>query len=263
MNSLMPAIVAILIATASAVAQPAIQSPRIGFAIDNNRSMRPVYGVAGNFILGPSLSGDAISGSFSGTVGLLKTDSTLLAIDAQGQVLATTDTAPGPALFAFSEDGLSAIAYVENGNTLLEWREGGFTTIPFRPATSATEIVLSIALRNRREVSLIVQRPDGIWQVELPFHRARVVSQKAVVGVTAPLLALASGDVVYTDANGVVLRKPDGSEVHIAGPLPAKFSLQQMDREWLELSDADTAARFAIRISPGRESLYQLPESSQ
>jgi len=68
-------IAAILVA--SAAAQPAIRPPQMGFAGQADGTLRPVYGVAGNFILGPSVKAKVISQAFSGSLGLLKTAATL------------------------------------------------------------------------------------------------------------------------------------------------------------------------------------------
>jgi hypothetical protein len=74
------------------------------------------------------------------------------------------------------------------------------------------------------------------------------------------VLALASGGLVFSDANGFVLQNANGAEVHIAAPVPATFSLQQMADNWLQVNDLDTGRRFAIRIAPGREGFYRLPQ---
>jgi hypothetical protein len=243
---------------ASAAAQ--IRPPQLGFAGAADGTLRPVYGVAGNFILGPPVVGHVISLAFSGSLGLLKTDSTLVAFDGQGKVLATTNTAAGPALFAFSLDGDTALAYVASSSSLIEWSAGRFEAVPLRPEP---DIVLAVALPNPLEASVIVQREDGIWEARFSFTQASPASQRALVGVTAPLLPLASGELVFSDTNGIVLRKADNSEVHIPARLPAKFSLQQMDSEWVQLSDLATARRFAIRVLSGHEGLYQLPEAGQ
>jgi len=79
----------------------------------------------------------------------------------------------------------------------------------------------------------------------------------------APLLALPSGDLIYPGASGIVVRRTDASEVHIAASLPASFSLQQMNQDWVQLTDLNSNVRFAIRTTPGREGFYQLPESSR
>jgi len=252
-----------LISLSMLAAQPALRPPQMGFASVSDGTLRPVYGVAGNFVLGPSVATTVLSQAFSGSLGLLKTDTTLKAFDAQGHVLGTSDAAPGPALFAFSPDGVTALAYIATSNTLMEWSRNSFATVPIRPETSAYDLVIAIAFPNAFEASLIVQRNTAIWQVQLPFTRAKVVSQKPLAGVTAPVLALSSGDLVFTNAQGLMLRHPDGSDVHIPGPLPSNFSLQQMGAEWVQLSDLESSRRFAIRIATGREAFYQLPEAGQ
>ena len=253
-------ITAISIAT---LAAQSIHPPRVGFAATAGGALRPVDGVAGNFLLGPPVASQVISQAFSGSFGLLKTDSALTAFDHQGNILATTDAPPGPAMFAFLPNGVTALAYIPSTGTLIEWRGTVFATLPFRPANSAAEPVLAIALPNVHEASFLIQRSDGIWQVNLPLTRARGMSQKALPGVMAPILALPSGDLVYTAAQGIVLRHPDASEVLIPGQVPSKSSLDQMSSDWVLLSDSDSGRHYAIRLTPGREGFYQLPEAGQ
>jgi len=236
---------------ASAAAQSGIHPPQLGFAGDAGGTLRPVYGVAGNFILGQPVKEKVISEAFSGSLGLLKTDSTLVAFGKRGQVLATMEAAQGPALFGFSPDGLTGLAYLPSSNKLVEWKAGQFVTIPFY---SELGKVLAVFLPSAFEASMIVQRQDGIWEVSL-------ASQRALVEVTAPLLGLPSGLLLFSDARGIVLRNPDGSEVHIPAQLPARFSLQQMDTDWVQLSDLAGSRRYAIRVLPGREGIYELPEA--
>jgi hypothetical protein len=240
-----------------AAAQSGIRPPQVGFAGNADGTLRPVYGVAGNFILGPSIAARVISQAFSGSIGLLKTESTLEAFNGQGQMLAATDAAEGPALFAFSPDGLTALAYVPSSNTLVQWKGGQLVTLPLHPGLGT---VLAIALTNPLEASLIVQREGGIWETRFSFTQASPASQKALVGVTAPVLALASGGLVFSDTNGFVLRNPNGAEVHIAAQVPAQFSMQQMAGNWLQVNDLDNGRRFAIRIAAGREGFYRLPQ---
>lgn len=244
----------------SASAQPAIQAPQIGFAGQVNGTLRPVYGVAGSFILGPPVASKVISQAFSGSLGLLKTDATLVAFDGEGHVFASMDAAAGPALFAFSPDGVTALAYVASSNTLVEWRGGKFSAVPFTPEP---DTVAAIAMPNAFDAAMIIDRNGHLWESWLELGHASVSSQRALAGVRAPLLALASGDFVYGDASGIVVRKPDNSEVHVAARLPAKFSLQQMGSDWVQLADLESGRRFAIRISSGHESCYQLPEAGQ
>ena len=256
----MKTFVALLLVCASAKAQPGIAPPQLGFVEDSARTLRPAYGLAGNFILGPSIAANIVSEAFSGSLGLLKTDSSLVAFDSQGKLLGSIDAASGPALFAFSLNGSSALAYISSSNTLLEWRGSGFVPVSMRLEEVIADNVLAIAFPTPFEASLIVQRRALLWELNLPLGKVGAVSQRALVGVHAPVLVLPWGDVVSGDAGGIVVRRTDRSEVHIAASLPANFSLQQINRDWVQLTDLNSSARFAIRATPGREGFYQLPE---
>jgi len=249
-----------LVASPIVWAQPSIAPPQLGFVEDSARALRPAYGLAGNFILGPSIAGEVLTEAFSGSLGLLKTESSLAAFDSQGKLVASMDVAPGPALFAFSPSGSMALAYIASSNELVEWRGSAFASVSLNHEDPMPDDVLAIAFPTPFEASLIVQRKDTIWKLNFPLGRVGEVSQNAVVGVHAPVLMLPSGELIYPDATGIVVRRSDASEVRIAAPLPASFSLQQMNQEWVQLTDLNSRARFAIRTTPGREGFYQLPE---
>jgi hypothetical protein len=244
----------------SAWAQTSLAPPQLGFVLDSAHALRPAFGLAGNFILGPSIASAIVTQAFGGTFGLLKTASSVAAFDAQGKLLASIAVAGGPALFAFSPSGATGLVYIPSARTLVEWRGTAFAPVTLNNQEMAPDAVLAIAYPTPFEASLFVERNDTIWELNLPLGKVGTVSQKALIGVRTPLLALPSGDLVYSDARGIVVRKTDASEVHIAAALPAGFSLQQMNRDWAQLTDLNGGARFAIRTAPGREGFYQLPE---
>jgi hypothetical protein len=144
----------------------------------------------------------------------------------------------------------------------MEWRGGNFATLPL---AFESGVALALAFPTASQVSLVFQRDESIWQIDFPIDRAGAASQHALTGVHAPLLVLPSGDIVYREtipyrnAGGIVIRRTDASEVHIAGSLPKIFALQQMNPEWVQVTDTDTSARHAIRTTPGHEALYLLP----
>jgi hypothetical protein len=256
-------IATLVLVVPGAWAQPVIAPPQLGFVEDSARSLRPAFGLAGNFMLGPPIAGKIVAEAFSGSIGLLKTDSSLTAFDAQGKLLASMNVAPGPALFAFSPAGGTAIAYIASSNQLIEWRGGAFAPMSLNYSEARADSVLAIAFATPLEASLIVQRKDGAWELSVPLGTLGTVSQSALSGVHAPLLKLPPGDLVYADSGGIVVRRTDASEVHIPASLPANFSLQQMNENWVELADLNGSGRFAIHTEPGREGFYRLPESGR
>ncbi len=256
-------LLSIFLLSAGAWAQPAIAPPQLGFIEDSARALRPAYGLAGNFILGPAVAGNIVSAAFSGSIGLLKTDSSLAAFDSTGKVLASMDAAAGPALFAFSPGGTTALAYIASSNALVEWLGNSFAPVSLNGQEIVAEAVLAVAFPTPSEAALLVQQNDNIWELHLPLGGWGDVSQTALAGVNPPVLALPSGDLLYRDTGGIVVRRTGGSEVHFAASLPARFSLQQMNQDWVQLTGLAGGARFAIRTTPGREGLYQLPERAK
>lgn len=247
----------------SAWAQPAIAPPQLGFMQDSAGSLRPVYGVAGNFLMGEPIAAGVISSAFSGSFGWTKTDSTVNVTDSQGQAIAAADAPDGAALFAFTGDGKPALAYLFTSNTLLQWSGAELTPVPLDGAALAADAVLSIAEPDPDHAAMLVQRKDGVWDVRVLLATGEVDSQTAVPAVTAPACMLASGDVVSRGDVGLVLHKSDGSVVHIAARLPDSFSLQQMGDRWLQLRDLGNGGEFAVRIIKDREGYYALPEVSR
>ncbi len=256
-------LLSIFFLAAGAWAQPAIAPPQLGFIEDSARALRPAYGLAGNFILGPAVAGHIVTAAFSGSIGLLKTESSLAAFDSTGKVLASMDAAPGPALFAFSPGGTTALAYIASSNVLIEWLGSAFAPVSLNDPEIAAQDVLAVAFPTPFEAALLVQQNDNIWELHLSLGTLGGVSQNALVGVHGPLLALPTGDLLYRDTGGIVVRRTGGSEVRIAASLPARFSMQQMNQDWVQLTDLAGGARFAIRTTPGREGLYQLPERAK
>jgi hypothetical protein len=244
-------------------AQTALTTPQAGFMQDAANSFRPVFGIAGNFLPGDTVMAGVISAAYSGSYGLVKTASAVLAISKDGSLAATQDAPDGPALFAFRRTGEPALAYLTSANALLAWKGGVFEAVPFDPTTLAANAVISIAMTDSRRAAMIVQRDDGLWDVRIDLTTGAVEAQTALPGVTAPLLILSSSELVYSDAGGIVVRNSDGYERHISAQLPASFVLQQMGDGWIQLRDLDGGRQFAIRITQNREQYYQLPETGQ
>lgn len=242
-----------------ACAQPAIAPPQIGFIQDSSNALRPVIGIAGNFLLGDPMQIGLTSAAFSGSSGMVKTDSSLLAIDRQGQVITSADAPSGAALFAFSRTGAPSFVYLVDANAWMVWDGQQFQPAAFDLSAFDSPVVISIASPNDGEAQVVLQREDGLWDMRLQLADGSVTSRSAIPGVTAPMLALSTGNLIYRDEAGLVLRKPDGSELHIPAQLPANIVFQQMGDGWIQIRDLDTSAQFAVRITEGREQLYQLP----
>jgi hypothetical protein len=245
----------VTLATTAAWAQRSLAPPQVGFIQDSHGQIHIVNGLAGNFQVGVAVSSGIISVAYSGSFGMLKSDSALIVVDRQGRGVASVVAPNGPALFGFAADGSPALAYFEQSKTLLVW--DGHT---FRPASPMVDQApLAIASVSATRAATIVQREDGLWQYGVELATGATVSRMALPGVTLPVLMLAGG-VVYRDAKGVVVRSPDGSEKFIAAHLPDSLAFGQMGNGWIQVTDLATGRLSAVNVQNGHQAYYLLPE---
>ncbi len=113
----------------SLLAQSGISPPLTGYAKDSGGALRPVYGVAGNLVLGVPIAEGVISAAFSGRVGLAKTSDSLYAFDPRGRPLGRIDAPDGPARFSFSVDGTMALVCLSGTSESILWKDGGFQSV--------------------------------------------------------------------------------------------------------------------------------------
>jgi hypothetical protein len=147
----------------------------------------------------------------------------------------------GPALFAFSATG--AFVWFEQTNQLASWQNDALTFID----ASVEGHVLAIGV-SAGAVQFAVQRINGVW----------IVNQdgSAVSGLarTACAVMLTASGPVYAERGEVIV---NGKRFALAG-VTAMF---QMSADYLEVRAA--GVDYALRIDPGRETLFQLPGVSQ
>jgi hypothetical protein len=239
--------------------QSGVAPPQVGIIQDANHSLRPVLGLAANFVLGDSLGEGVVSSASSGSFGLVKTDTSILVLDRAGQLLFTMDADAGPALFAFSSEGVPAFVYLPQSQLLLKWVTDHLEPTPF----SADQIggaVLAIASAGPDRLSLIAKRDDGTWFIDLPTS-----SQYLIPAVDGPVLLRGDGSLLYATADSFVLHHPPSPDLAIdaTGLQPASLIFEQMGKDWVHVTDQNSTHHFALRLTPGSEQVYQLPESQQ
>ena len=93
------ALVAFVIACAAQ-----LSSPLIGFVRTNANELRPVYGVAGAFVLGDPVERDVLSAAFTSVSGLVKKEAEVL-VFSRARLVGRPAAPAGPAQFGFTPAG--------------------------------------------------------------------------------------------------------------------------------------------------------------
>ncbi|HLJ15929.1 MAG TPA: hypothetical protein VKV15_15635 [Bryobacteraceae bacterium] len=256
---------------ASAFAQPALTAPQVGRIRDNNNTVRPVLGLAGSFIVGDAAESGVVSAAFSSNLGILKTDTALIAVDPQNQVLSTQDAPAGSALISFlalESTGAQpqALVYFPQSGALLRWSGSRFDSVPF-DATQFAGDVLSLAVTAVDAATFLVQRDDGLWLVREDLSIGGINSTEPLPGISAPAFLLSDGSLLYLDSGSLILRRADRTESRHRLPIAAA-SFEQMADEWIHIREQNggnpnQGREFAVRLTKGRERIYELPQLPQ
>jgi hypothetical protein len=241
-------------------AQSGLQRPQIGKMLDANGAVRTVYGIASSVTLGDAEVTSVLSAACSNALCLAKTDAGI--VSASGIVAAPA----GPALFAF--DGAAAWVWFPESRQLARWSDGalvcvsqnplhdcrgsvGTQAVPQRnPDSHGGDLdgeVLSIGV-NSGSVQFAVRRLAGIW----------IVNQDGSVAGALPravgAVMLIPGGAVYATRSGIAIH-----DLEI--PLEGVTAFSWISANYLEVRAG--GVNYALRIDPGRETLFQLPGVSQ
>jgi hypothetical protein len=108
---------------AAAIAQ--LSSPRAGFVRDRSGALRPVLGIAGNFVTGDPIAEGVISAGFGKTVGYAKKESELLVLRS-GEIVERMEAPRGEAIFYPDRRGEIAEIYFPETRELWRAQKSGF-----------------------------------------------------------------------------------------------------------------------------------------
>jgi hypothetical protein len=208
--------------------------------LDAGGAARPVYGLAASVTVGDSNATGVLSAACSLRLCLLKTASAILSADR------VADAPPGPAIFAL--DGEAAFVYFPQSQQLACWHAAQLD--PMNLDVSG-EILSMRAARGGLE--LAVRRDDGVWIV-----RANNEVIGSIPDATGPVMLLPDG-VLFASQDSLVVRHLDGTEVRF--DLPGAEAIFTLGDGYVEVRAGGSS--FAVRIEPGREQLFHLPEASQ
>jgi hypothetical protein len=220
---------ALLIFVAScAWSQSGIEVPSVGIIVDSLGSLRAVQGVAGNFLLGPTIAMGVLSAACSDQLCLAKTDSKILS--ATGQV----DAPPGPSVFGLDRD--TAVVFFPQSQTFARWRENTLEPLDWTVDSNVDVEVLSIRIAGDK--------------IEFALRRDWA-------GVTnGPVLLLKEG-VLFATADELVFRHGDGSEARFN--LASAETITSMGSHYAAIHSGSLT--YLLRLEPGHEQLFLLPGS--
>jgi hypothetical protein len=232
--------------------------PRLGWLLDDSGGLRPLTGLAGNFVPGDALLDGVLSAGSSGDWTLAKTAHDLIVLDRVGVETSRIETPGGEALFAFAPNGEPAAAYFPGTGLVLLWTGDRFEAAGW--TIGQDEGVLSVACPESRTVAYLARRGDAIWQVDRAASSGQITREQLLPGVGAPALLGTNGSVLYADGKALVLRMPETGELRLDLP-GSPAALGQVAGGWTSVRLADR--QLAVAFFGGRPRAYELPAGAR
>jgi hypothetical protein len=250
-SSYIKTVAALLMVCVSAGAESGLEQPQLGMMLDRHGAARPVYGVTASVTLGDPAATDVLAIACSRRMCLMKTDSAILA---SGGAIPATPAPRGPALVAL--DGASAFIYFIRTKQLARRRGGQFDPIPFElPGGVISDEILSIAAGPSGTLDAAFRRDGLVSIARITLADGNVIVTGSLPGDTVAVLLTRSG-IVLADRNQITLRRPDGSDLSF--PLAGAQAIFQLGERYVQIRAGDLD--YALRLDPGHEQLFLLPE---
>jgi hypothetical protein len=222
----------------------------------------------------------ATAAAFSEKLGWIKTEDNLLLLDGRERVLDARKAPGSTAVFAFSEDGKRAVAFVVETHELVVWAPAAMESEPdesadrrFRPHVQPrpnprvllldpaliSGSIVAMSFAGADQVRLVTRRGETVWSLIVSLSTGAVGEETVLDGVSTPLLVLPDGRLLFAGESDIVIRNPRGAEVRLptGGPVEA-FEL--MSDDWVQVVMNDHE-RFALNATADRPALFRLPEA--
>jgi hypothetical protein len=224
-------------AAMSLCAQSPLGRPLLGQMIDQQRRLRPVYGVSGSFRVDNPIAERVFASACSAALCLAKTELALIS----GSI--TTPAPPGGAVIALDSTG--ATVYFSLTKQFMRWQSGSLRKLDLNVQGN----VLSTASR-AGGLAIAVERDGVIWISGEDGSILDSLPDSACAVLLLPTLT------VYATPDTVVSRKSDGSELRF--PASGVESFAALGDGYVE-AIAD-GVLYALRTTAGHEQLFQLPQ---
>jgi len=233
--------IAILLFLAGAAAGQ-LGVPRIGCFVDDQRRLRPLSGVAANFLVGAPEAEEAISAACSCGLVLIKKDGSLEVRDRGGSV--EWPAPAGPALFGFSPNGSAALVYYPETKELFRVGRNAPALLP----PPEGEVV---AVGSPEGPTAVVRLNGELWIIGADVR-------PAPPDAAEPLLLLPDGGLLYARGKELVLAGTDGSERSFKLPAAAA-GMDWLGHGWVRVRLLEASGHLALALE-NRNELYRLPE---
>jgi hypothetical protein len=239
--------------------QAQVSAPELGVVRYADKTVRPIYGVEANLIVGKQLFPFANAVSFSEFGGLVAIKGRIQLVSRRGSVIGEYYTNERKPLLDVGGALTTAIAYLPSREALLRWSGKSFVLTQL-DAGSFPGMPTSVQMHGAHSARLLATTIEGnVSEITISLDTGQLTSLKFLPGIRGPAF-LQQSLVLFRDKHGLAIEAPDGSRRTVS--VPARdFTVEQMSSDWLHLSSPSTHQSWVLHLNSSALQLSEMPVS--
>ncbi|HEX4170399.1 MAG TPA: hypothetical protein VHZ55_33455 [Bryobacteraceae bacterium] len=243
-----------------------VSTPAAGFVRYPGLPVQAIYGIAGNFLLGPAVSGVADALSFGKSGGLLAGGGHIVLVGADGSTVADYASAENHPLLNIGGTLDSAVAWLPASRTLLWIDEPAKDHFPGRFSVLSLENsglpanVSSVTRLATGAVRFLLTQADGtVAALVVSMPNGDLKSSDLLPDLRGPAYEFA-GYFIWIDDRGLEIGTAAGINKTLPVPAAGSFTAERMSAGWVHLFfSGQGGTHWAINLADPNPSVFRLP----
>ncbi|MGI8962619.1 MAG: hypothetical protein ACR2IV_23265 [Bryobacteraceae bacterium] len=234
-----------------------VSAPELGVVRYADNSVRPIYGVEANLVVGKQMARTADAVSFSDFGGLVAANGHIQLVNRVGSVLSEYDSKERKPLLNVDGELTTAVAYLPSREAVLHWSGKSFVLTQLGNG-SFLGAATSVQMHGAHSVKLLATTRDGnVSEITISLDTGQPGSVKFLPGIQGPAF-LHKTFVIFHDKQGLEVEDSDGGRRTV--PLSATdLVIERMSSNRLHLSSPGTKQCWVLDMNNTALQLSEMP----
>ncbi len=234
-----------------------VRAPNVGVVRYADGTVRPIYGIEANFIVGRQMLPIAQAVSFSDFGGLVAANGRIQLVGPRGALVAQYNAHERKPLLNIDQDLTTAIAYLPSREALLHWNGRSFALIELSRGSFPGTVTSVQAMRPHAAKLLTTTRDGNVSELTISLNTGQLTSVRFLPGIQGPAYFHHSF-VLFRGKHGLEVEALDGSRRTIA-LAPKDLTIEHMSSDWLHLTSPTSKQDWALHLNSSALQLSDLP----
>ncbi len=240
------------------VAASPLSSPRVGVVRYASSGVYLLYGLPGNYVVGPRVLDGVDDASFSEQGGMVARNGSLTLLGSDLSAVGTVETGETKPVLGMDGDLTTAIAWLPSAQRLVHWNGQAFASVS-APDLSREGSVSSVSKRDSKTAWLLLHSSSGsVSEASVSLETGQLISVTTLAGARGQAFRQRSF-VIFPDKQELVITAPsngDAKRLPLAGN---DLKVERVSSDCLHVSSPAAQRDWLLHFHGGNFDLTELP----